>query len=818
LKVNPGNTVHAFSTFRWLGILVVIFFLAHTSYAQNTKGDKPSSSREGRFKLGQKKDRNRAGKSKRIKSKGRSVANSGAGYTPRRRSRGGERAGRPLKPVFSVKDPSDKQRAWKGDITGRRIRHKNASSATPNVHRQTGKDVRRTLPNREGRQNVTAGRPVRIPSATGKIRNVFPQTGKFVHNPSRQPRETQRPVSNRSTLARLKTLETRKPPPGKKVRVVPRTASRAFIRHKSINVYANFRRPKKKGERATTRDLAGMRLRTKNYQTPSPGLIKAPKTYSGKRRVGDRPYKGPAGYYKSVSGKQKGAWIGDITNRNLRHRNRSSKKSVEGIPGIFRGNRSATRTGAVGIGGRRPPSSLPRNKVGVPVPVRAPGIGAIGVATYKGNRRGLRGFLNQGEQFSGFIKSKRRAKTDVSGFPGKRRLFENRPGFANQGESYTGSIKSRRAAKGGGSISGRLWNNRGSAVPVKIGKTNVGGYPGKMKLFQNRPGFRDQGEEFSGAIKRKRPIKGGGSVSGKIWNNNESAVEGKAPGQQKGLNFSGNIKARRPVKGGGSVSGKLWNNNETPVEGKLPAQQKGLNFSGNIKARRPAKAKGDALPVKVPPANARKIDGYPGKLKRFETQPGFADQGEEFTGYIRLSRLKKNYVQNKLAHDESLKKKKPEKNVYGVEGLQVKVQRRDYVKNKNSADDALLVQKNTATDKAVGGLQVRVKQYDYKRNPSSSDAALKVREPGKAFARANDYQGNIKMQRIKLFEKNRNLHPDARFVKTNKNNVQEERDTLTNLKLWWARLFKKQENQPDHLKEKGKKPRYDKGEQGMWYD
>jgi hypothetical protein len=39
---------------------------------------------------------------------------------------------------------------------------------------------------------------------------------------------------------------------------------------------------------------------------------------------------------------------------------------------------------------------------------------------------------------------------------------------------------------------------------------------------------------------------------------------------------------------------------------------------------------------------------------------------------------------------------------------------------------------------------------------------------------------------------------------------------LTNLKLWWARTFKKQETQPENLKYKGKKPRYDKGEDGLW--
>jgi hypothetical protein len=110
------------------------------------------------------------------------------------------------------------------------------------------------------------------------------------------------------------------------------------------------------------------------------------------------------------------------------------------------------------------------------------------------------------------------------------------------------------------------------------------------------------------------------------------------------------------------------------------------------------------------------------------------------------------------------------------------------------------------------------RNWDYVHNPSSHDEALKVREPGKAFGKSTAYQGNIKMQKFVLFEKNRQLHPDSKFVKTNKNNVDGERDALTNFKLWWARLFKKQEAQPEGLKYKGKKPRYDKGEEGMWYE
>jgi hypothetical protein len=842
LKVLTGNiNLAEVHSLRFVGIFVLLLFFATPALSQNTKGDRPS--RDTRFKT-QKKDRKGLGfSSKRVRTKGRSASSSGAQYTPRGRSRGGERAGRPLRPNFNVKEPSDKQRAWKGDLTGRRIRGKNKSSTKPYVHSQRGTHVRRIVPDREGRQNVTGGRPVRIPSATGKTKNVFPQRGKFVSNPSTKPRETQRAVSNRAQLARVKTLETKKPPPGKKVRVVPRTASRPFIRNKSINIYANFKRPKKKGELATTKDLAGRKIRTKNYQTPSVKVIKAPRVNTGRRHFGDRAYKGPLGSYKSISDRAGKAWVGDISKRNIR--SRTGKQGTSG-PAIFSRNRSATRTGRVGVGGGyRSATRHGEKRVGAPIPVKAPGIGASGIGNYRGNRRGVKGFLNQGEHFTGYLKARKRAqgggsvsgrrwnnngvaiptktgKVNTSGFPGKMKLFQNRPGFSNQGESYTGALKRKRPAKGGGSVSGKLWNNDGSSIPSKTGKVNTSGIPVKMKLFQARPGFSDQGEEYSGAIKSRRPAKGGGSVSGKLWNNDGTPIPGK-PRSERGLNFSGNIKAKRPVKGGGSVSGKLWNNDETPI------------------------------PSKTYPSDAKKIEGFPVKMKRFEAQPGFNDQGEEFTGYIRLSRLRRNYVQNPNASDESLKKRRPEKGAFDVDGLQVKVKRREYVRNKNASEDALMKLKTTETDKRVAGLQVRVqrrpyvrnknaddeslyklkptrtdrevaglqvkvRQYNYRENPNSAEGALKVREPGKAFARATDYQGNIRMQKFQLFERNRERHPDARFVRTNKNNVANERDTLTNLKLWWARLFKKQENQPDHLKEKLKKPRYDKGEQGLWYD
>ena len=111
------------------------------------------------------------------------------------------------------------------------------------------------------------------------------------------------------------------------------------------------------------------------------------------------------------------------------------------------------------------------------------------------------------------------------------------------------------------------------------------------------------------------------------------------------------------------------------------------------------------------------------------------------------------------------------------------------------------------------------RDWNYIRNPSSADDAQRTREPGRAFGKSADFQGNIRLKKFDLFGKS-DLHPDAQFVKLNRNNVPEERDVLTNFKLWWGRLFRKAETQPDHLKEndKDRRPRYDKGEAGLWYE
>ena len=92
--------------------------------------------------------------------------------------------------------------------------------------------------------------------------------------------------------------------------------------------------------------------------------------------------------------------------------------------------------------------------------------------------------------------------------------------------------------------------------------------------------------------------------------------------------------------------------------------------------------------------------------------------------------------------------------------------------------------------------------------------ALKVLYPARAIARLGDFQGNVKMHKYN----DSRLHPDSKFAHGFRDNVKEERTLLMNMKLMWAKLFRKSETQPDNLKEKITKPKYDKREKGLWND
>ena len=89
-----------------------------------------------------------------------------------------------------------------------------------------------------------------------------------------------------------------------------------------------------------------------------------------------------------------------------------------------------------------------------------------------------------------------------------------------------------------------------------------------------------------------------------------------------------------------------------------------------------------------------------------------------------------------------------------------------------------------------------------------------VLAPGRAYGRIKDLQVNVKMTK----PQGNNLHPDSKFANSYRDNVKHERTFLMNLKLKWAKLFKKNDTQPKAVKEKIRRPRYDPKERDLWKD
>ncbi|HLZ17609.1 MAG TPA: hypothetical protein VKQ08_11240, partial [Cyclobacteriaceae bacterium] len=584
-----------FGSYRFF-LIAIACAVVTPSFSQNTKGDKPASNQRSILRI----------------------------------------------PKFkSKKKGTDK--AFTKDIAGRRIRTKNKSSAVRAVQNKPLPYARR-----KAREVSRAGKPVsgqlgkfRSTTAQAARNNVYPNTNNyFVNNPSPRPHDNQRAVSNRRQLTQAASWNSKREPPGRKKRITPRSASSSFVTRGRKNLYwGKF----SKGERPITTDITGRSLRAKNFHSPGLGVIPANDVYRKRKKYGDRPYKGTfiTGYATSGR-KTERAWRGDVSGHRVR--TRPSKTSPE--PGDARysdylSNSASGRRSNRAIAVRRPPGS----------PIARFFRGFSGVKTAKGGGSiSGKGFNNRGRPVD--VKAPGMGAKFVGGYRGFQR--QQRKMFSQEGLGFSGDIKTRRQAKGGGSISGRGLNNGGNPVNVKapgIGanmRNYRGNIHGKVKAFSQ------EGLSFAGNIRATRPPKGGGSISGRGFNNGGRPINVRAPGIGANMgDFTGTIKARRSPKGGGSISGRLWNNSSQPIDVKGPGI--GAKFVGKyqgfFKATREPKGggsvsgswnnRGNPIIVKAPGIGAKYVGVYQGFFKRYEMSPGFGYQGETYKGSMKARRQEK---------------------------------------------------------------------------------------------------------------------------------------------------------------------------------
>ena len=693
-------------------VFSLFFLFSFAAIAQNTKGDKSVSNqkqvRESKGKTraqkGNKKPKTKDISGRRLRTKDKSSANRANIGIPQpdpyqgRKKTKGNKAAKPLGRIYSA-PPHERQRAWKGDLSGspiRKIKPSKSGVARNNVYPQRGPYVNNNskkpkkdkvkiytrtasgeLPIKRSPQNNQRawkgnikGGSIGAPSRTGQTKNTFKQFGAFGNHASHKPRSSDKiRLGGRANIQFFSPSSS--PWSRNKKKVTPRSASHSFLSRGKRNVY--WGKISKSGKAVTT-DITGRPLRARNFRSTPAGLVSRDTLRSfGRRPGGDRASKQSGRLFSTIKGQH--AWTGDISGKRIRR----TKPKLQLSAGKFFFPRKLSVSKEYGGAGeqffpRKLSITKKTGEVGKPLPG-----GGISVRKHK------------------------RPKVETNSLP---------------------------------------------ARPPGIGGTTVNKYLGNLK--------------------GRRPIKGGGSVSGKLWNNNGQPVDvnGAGDGTVRASKFQGNIKTGKPEKGGGSISGKLWNNNEQPID---------VNGAGNGTVR------------------ASKFQG--------RTKEG--------------SLFKRGYVQNPTASKESIKKLRPDETTYKVAGLQIKVKERKYKDKPNAVDGSMpgIAPKKASVKAAEYARGVKM-NWSYKHNPNSADDALKVRYPGKAIARIGDYQGNIKMHKYN----DKRLHPDSKFAHDFRDNVKEERTFLMNVKLFWAKLFRKSETQPEHLKENIRKPRYDKGESGMWND
>lgn len=607
---------------------------------------------------------------------------------------------------------------------------------------------------------------------------------------------------------------------------------------------AKTRRPETGGGSVSGR-LWNNNNRSVSVRTIGAGTLRAG-TFQGRTKT-----RGPLKGGGSVSGKLwnnrnqpvevKKAGIGTISAARFKGRTKGIVGGDEfnRIGLNFSGSKKARRpvTGGGSVSGR-----LWNNK-NQPVAVRRGGVGAFRAGTFQGNAKTRRPEKGGGS-VSGIL------------WNNKNKPVAVRPGGVGsfQAGTFQGNVKTKQPEKGGGSISGKLWNNKNQPVAVRRG--GVGAF---------------QAGTFQGNVKTKKPEKGGGSISGILWNNKNKPVavrQGGVGAFQAGT-FQGNVKIKQPEKGGGSISGKLWNNRNQPIQVRLGGTGSRLagTFQGNTKIKQPEKGGGSisgilwnnrSKPILVktggigtanagvfkgktkynkPEQTAGKPAVYQGKIKGHVAGGEFNRIGLNFNGEYKR---KKNGIDNKEAGllSKLFKKDKtgmlPATHIsrdervasYSKRGQRSIISR--YVQNPKAADASLKkdrqpdgirlnlpIVNQTKRSVNAGHYVHTMKQYwDYKRNPNSSKEAMKLREPGRAEAKIGNLQVNVKMRKYS----DRSLHPDAKFAHGFRDNVKEERSMLMNVRLVWAKLFKKSENQPRGLKQKPGKPRYDPKEKDLWYD
>lgn len=441
------------------------------------------------------------------------------------------------------------------------------------------------------------------------------------------------------------------------------------------------------------------------------------------------------------------------------------------------------------------------------------------------------------------VKGNPTRKKRTSGRNYQESIGGNKAPAGTEGTNFSG--RGRRKSVGNPKGTGY----RGEKVPVETGvkgnpTKNTGNNPRKYqeRMGNQGPPQGTDGTSFSG---RRRPK--------------------KIPGGTQGTNYSGQSTAGSSSSAGGrtTIYGERGRNNKGGGVPQIEQQDQGSRWKGSLKGSKEL--------------NSGAGTTYSGNLKRSKKITNW--DGADFSGDIKVKKSQtiRDYGGD-WAGDLKLRKRKPDTraSTYAIKGYKAKqldqgpgttfkghLRSSKKIVNWDGADFAgnLKVNPNKKTrtegTKFAGHLKVRP-NAKVKTEGTEFAGHYKVRPNAKVKTEGTEFAGHYKVRpnaRIKtegatfrgsdkvstrfftnryyrkksreeqLFagnyrirrNKGRDLHPSANYTGGPIKKSEQSEALTRKWKLFWAKT-KKNDDQPQHLKNKGKKPKYDPKERDIWHD
>ena len=372
---------------------------------------------------------------------------------------------------------------------------------------------------------------------------------------------------------------------------------------------------------------------------------------------------------------------------------------------------------------------------------------------------------NEGTRFSG----RDRPKSINAGTEGTRFSGRDRPKSINAGTDGTRFSGRDRPKSINAGTEGTRFTGRGRAKTIPGGTqgTNFKGNDRPKTIVKGNDGTQYRGSSKAGISSNE----GRNTIYGvRGYNNNGKGQRVLDTGPSSGTTFRGNIKKSKKIVN--------WD---------------GADFAGNLKSN-------------------KRIEGTPGTRFSGNMRGGrkvIRDYGGDYSGNLKISRRPRKSEGTEYAGIVSpgISNSGRRMTIYGERGYN------------NKGGKVKIKDIGPAPGTTFRGHLRKSKKIvnwdgaDFAGNMKVKSKSAQERDFKKQSKEQQLFAGNYRIKK----NKNADLHPSSEYRGGKIKNSYAQKERTRKRKIWWSKT-KKNDDQPQHLKEKGKKPKYDPKEREIWND